>query len=758
MTTATGADVRVVNVSRRDLLKGLLGAGGLVLGVQLFPGAARAAMGAGGALAETFAPDLFLSIDASGLVSIVAHRSEMGTGIRTSLPMVLADELEADWERVTLTQAPGDAAYGDQNTDGSRSVRQFFGAMRQIGATARTMLESAAARAWNVDASECAAQNHEVVHGPSGRSIGFGDLVPIAAVLDTPDAAAVRLKDPSEWRYIGGKGVPLADGRDIVTGKAGFGLDVVLEGMKFATIERCPVLGGAPKSFDDAETLAVPGVERVVPVPGYQGAPAFSPVGGLAVIGRDTWSVLQGRNALEVEWEEGEHASYDSRLFRRDLEREVRKTGQVVRNRGDVDTALAAADTTLEAEYYCPHLAHAPMEPPCAVARVADGKCEVWAPTQSPQTARASVAQALGLRPVDVTIHVTLLGGGFGRKSKPDYIVEAAVLAAVIEAPVKLVWTREDDIRHDYYHSVSAQHYTAGLDADGKLTAWRARTAFPPIGSTFNPASQLGIGEAGQGVIDMPYDVPNIRCEVGAAQGHVRIGWLRSVANVYHAFACSSFVDEIAHARGLDPLDNLLDLLGPQQHVDLDGARYGNYGGSPADHPIDTGRFAHVVRLAAEKSGWGTALGPGRGRGLAVHRSFLCYVAVVAQVEVQDDGSILIPRIDMAVDAGQLIHPDRVVAQMEGAAVFGASLALTGEITAKGGAIEQGNFDDYTIVRMNRAPREVAVHLVESHRPPGGVGEPGVPPIAPALCNAVFAATGQRIRSLPLSRHDLKRS
>jgi len=751
----------VENVSRRGFLRAIVGAGGLVLGVRLLPGcAADGDEGADVPALEppsdaTLAPHVFLAIDAAGTVTIVAHRSEMGTGIRTSLPMVVADELEADWRRVRIEQAVGDARYGSQNTDGSRSIRRFFGTMREAGATARRMLEQAAARRWGVDVAECRARLHEIVHEPSGRSLGFGELVEDASSLPVPAAEELSLKDPADWRYVG-TDVPITDGPDIVAGRATFGMDVVLDGMKFASVERCPVVGGKVARLDATAALAVPGVERVVEP--FTPPPGFQALGGVAVVADSTWAALEGRRALDVEWDPGPNGDYDSDAYQELLREAVRAPGKVVRDRGDVDAAMAGAARVVEAEYDCPHLAHASMEPPCAVALAADGACEAWAPTQNPQAAQAEVARALGLAPDAVTVHVTLLGGGFGRKSKPDFIVEAAKLSREVGAPVRVVWTREDDVRHDYYHSVSAVAMKAGLDEGGRPVAWLQRSAFPSIGSTFNPAARsAGAGELGLGFVDVPFDVPNLRCENGEARAHVRIGWLRSVCNVFHAFAVGSFADEVAAARGRDPVTSLLELLGPDRELDLaaEGVEYANYGEPVERYPVDTGRLRRVVELVAEQAGWGRSLPRGRGLGIAAHRSFLTYVATVVEVEVSPDGRLTIPRVDMVADCGLVVHPDRVRAQMEGSAVFGASLALSGEITAREGRIEQGNFDDYPVARMDAAPRRVEVRLLASDELPGGAGEPGVPPVAPALCNAIYAATGRRVRRLPLARHDL---
>ncbi len=742
----------IQNVSRRSFLRSVFGAGAFVLSARILPRTASAAL-------ETavFSPNLFVGIRADGTVLIVAHRSEMGSSSRTMVPLILADELDADWKRVQLEQAIGDSRYGDQNTDGSHSIRSFMGVMKECGASARLMLEQAAAARWNVPVSECRANLHQVVHGPSGRKLGYGELAADAAKLPVPDKTKLTFKTKLEYRYIG-KEIPIYDLAAITHGTATFGMDAKVEGMVFASVERPPVLGGKLRSLDDKEALQVRGVSRVVEIPAFKPPHGFQALGGAAVIADNTWAAFQGRKKLKVEWDLGPNAGYTSSEYKKQLQATARKPGKTIKNVGDVDRGFASAAKTLEADYYVPHLAHAAMEPEVAIADFRDGKCTVWAPTQNPQAVQDTVAAAVGIDKKDVVCHVTLLGGGFGRKSKPDYCAEAAILSQKLNRPVKVVWTREDDLRFDYYHAVAAMYMKAGLDGGGKPVALLQRSVFPSIFSTFAPNVTSGSpDELAMGFTDTPYAVPNHRIENGEAVNHVRIGWLRSVANIYHAFAVCSFADEMAHAAGRDPKDYLLELIGPARIIDLkaQGVEYPNMG--PIDqYPIDAGRLRRVVELAAEKSGWGKRkLLKGHGLGIAAHRSFLTYTATVVEVAVGPQGKISIPRVDTAVDAGTIVNPDRVRSQFEGAAVFGASLALLGEITATDGKIDQSNFHEYPVLRMNEAPVETHVHIVESDAPPAGVGEPGVPPFAPALCNAIFAATGKRIRELPLSRHKL---
>jgi isoquinoline 1-oxidoreductase beta subunit len=757
---STETPLMIANVSRRKFLQGASALGGLVLAVGL-PASLRAEgppkYGADGMPHGWIdSPLVFVAIGEDGIVSIVCHRSEMGQGVRTGMPMIVADELEADWARVRVVQATGDEArYGNQDTDGSRSTRHFFMPMRRCGAAARQMLEAAAAARWKVPVGEVQAKNSEVVHTATGRRLGYGALAKAAASMPLPVSDSIRLKDPSQFRYIGSDKLKLLDAQDIATGKAQYGMDTRLPGMFYAVVARPQVYGGKVTSFDPAAALKVSGVVRVVQIDATPGAPLFNPLGGVAVIARNTWAAMQGRNALKIVWNDGPNASYDSAAFKATLEEAARKPGKVVRDDGNFTTAGDAAAKRITAEYYLPHLAHASMEPPAATARITQGKCEVWGCFQSPQAARDLVAKRLGMPVENVTVYVTLLGGGFGRKSKPDYGIEAAVLSKAMDGkPVKVVWTRDDDLHNDYFHTVSVEHLEAGVDANGLPVAWLHRSVAPTIVSTFDAdAKQEANWELGMGVINVPFAIPNVRIENPEAIAHTRIGWFRSVSNIPHAFAVQSFVAELAAAAGRDPKDFLLEVIGPARVVNPQMlADTWNHGESPERYPVDTGRLRHVAELAAKEAGWGRSLPKGSGLGIAAHYSFVSYVAAVVEVTVDAKGEVTIPRVDIAIDCGATVNPDRVRAQMQGACVMGVSAATVGAITFKGGRAQQDNFHQYEVTRMPAAPREIRVHIVggDYSKPMGGVGEPGVPPVPPALCNAIFAATGKRIRQLPI--------
>lgn len=767
------SDLKLANVSRRRFLKGLAASGALVL----------AARWSGGALAQEDErqygaagmphgwvddPNVFIEIDPDGTVTIVNHRSEMGQGIRTSLVMVGADELGADWDKVRVKQANGnEERYGNQNTDGSRSMRHWFDPMRRAAAAARTMLEQAAANEWGVPLSECKADIHKVIHQPSGRELGFGALAQAASQLEVPARETLKLKSDGELRFIGQELNPLGDagrrpkaidGEDIVTGSAIYGADVKLENMVHAVVVRPPVLGSTLKSLDDKEALKVPGVIRTVTLKGTSQPAGFEPLGGVAVVAENTWATMQGSKQLKIDWDlkpAGAKANYNSQEYREELEKAAQSPGKVIRSSGDIEAALNQADKKVEATYYMPHMAHATMEPPVALVRIQDGKAEAWAPVQNPGATREGLAKRLGLEMKDVTVHVTLLGGGFGRKSKPDFVFEAADISKAMDGrPVQVQWSREDDLHHSYFHAVSLDRFEGALDAEGKTTGWRHRTLSPSISSLFtdDPEHKAAF-ELGMGVTTMPFDIPAIQLENPKAEALARIGWFRSVYNLPHAYAIQSFAAEMAEAAGKDHRDYLLELLGPARKIDpRELGDEWNYDENPNLYPINIGRMRAVIEKATAEAGWGEKKPKGRGLGLAFHHSFVSYAAVVFDVEVDDAGELTVHSADIAFDCGRAVNPERVRSQMEGSCVMGIGIAMDNEITFKDGVVQQDNYHQYRIPRLPQAPKVVRVHLIDGEQEGemGGVGEPGLPPMAPALCNAIYAATGKRIRQLPV--------
>lgn len=755
------------NLSRRGFLKGTAGATGFVVGVQMGAPHLLGTNTADAAHHAGLEANLFVTINEDGSVVITCARSEMGQGIRSSIPMVVADELEADIDRCSIIQADAEekwVEFGQElDTDGSRSIRRDMQHLREAGAGARMMLEQAAANMWGVPAGECVAQNHRVAHAPSGRSADFGELVAEAGKVAAPAKEEIKLKDRSEWKYIGNYSAYTPDRYvdlvDMTTGNATYGADTLLEGMKTAVVHRSPVYRATLKSVDSSAAEAISGVRGVVEIPQPELPIAVKPLGGVAVIADNTWAAMKGRDALKVEWDNGANGSVDSPAYNDKLREAARNPGTVIRNRGDVDAVFNYAGQTFEREYYVPYFIHSPMEPPAAVANYKDGKVEIWACTQHPIWVRDTTAEFLGIDKMDVTVHVTLLGGGFGRKSKGDFAVEAAYLSKEIGAPVRVVWTREDEIRNGYYHAASAQNIKAAI-VNGKVTAWRHGIAFPSILGLWVPEQKIGFNiEHGLGLIDLPYNgIPNIRIENGDADLNLRVGWYRSVNNIQHSFAMNSFVNELANELGRDQVDLQLELIGAPAKIDLtqEGVEdYWNYGEDINRYPIDTGRLANVLRTVVAKSGYGRPMPKGHGLGVAVHRSFVSYIATVVHVAVADDGTYTIPRVDTCLDCGTGANPERIQSQCEGANVYASCIARYHELTLANGAIEQGNFDDYPMVRMNEAPLNVHLHRIESTEIPSGVGEPMVPPFAPALANAIFNATGKRIRNLPIRPEDI---
>lgn len=701
-------------------------------------------------------PLVFVSIDADGTVTLVAHRSEMGTGARTSLPMVMADEMEADWSRVKIVQAEGDEPkYGNQNTDGSRSMRHHIQPARRIGGAVRTMIQRAAAEEWGVPVGEVVVENHMAKHG--SNTLGFGELAAKAMAQPVPAHEEIAYKDPADFKYIGKGEVQIYDLHDITTGAATYGADVALPGMKFAVVARPPVVGGKATSYDAAGALAVPGVESVHELP-YSIPPAgFAPLGGIAVVANSTWAAIQGRDALEIEWEAGPHGGYNSESYMEEMKATAEQPGNELRRQGDPDAAFSGAAKTFARTYTQDHMAHIPMEPPVALANFTGDALELWVPAQSPYQVRTDCAAAVGLDPAAVRVNVTLLGGGFGRKSKGDFATEAALLSKEVGAPVRVQWTREDDVRHSFYHTTSAERIEVALDDAGKVTGWRHNSVAPSIVTTFAPdgGHQFFI-ENGMGHVDMPFDIANVSCQNGKAMAHTRIGWFRAVSNIPRAWAIGSFVGELAEELGKDQREMWLELIGAPRTVDPKAEGYPeewwNYGEPATGFEIKTGRLANVLNIAADAIGYGKELPAGEGIGLAVHRSFVSYVACAAHVKVVD-GTITVPELHLAIDCGYAANPERIESQMQGAAVMGMTCAMHSSITFEDGAVVQSNFYDYDVVRSDNYPRNVVTHIVpngfEVHST--GVGEPGVPPVAPAIANGLFVATGDRRRSMPFT-------
>jgi isoquinoline 1-oxidoreductase beta subunit len=723
----------VINVSRRAFVKSIgLASGGLILACNSSIFSDKEEIKD----LINFNPNLFVQLNSDGSLQLLASRSEMGNGVRTSLTSVVADEMDADWNRVSVIQGTGDAKFGDQNTDGSRSIRYLYKTMRQMGATTRAMLISAAASIWQVDASECSTDNHFVVHS-SGKKLGYGDLVEKAKTLEVP--TDVPLKSPKDFKYIG-KFLPGIDVDIYSNGAAVFGLDKRIPNMKFVAIQRCPVTFGTVKSFDKTEALKVKGVEDVIEIDRIK--KPFGPLGGVAVIATNTWAAFEGKKALKIEWDYGDNKVYDSEEYMKQITSNVHKPGKVAKDVGNINNAFRSADKIVESTFQLPHLSHAPMEVPNAVAWVQESGCEVWAPTQAPQSTRTEVAAYLETEEENVTINVTFLGGGFGRKSKPDYIVEAVMVSKAINAPVQVVWSREDDIHHGYFHTCSAQYMKASLDKNGTVTGWLHRTALPSIMSTFSPGvedpSAFEMGSSSS----VPFEIENMKMESGKAPAHVRIGWYRSVINIPHGFSINVFADELAVAANQDPLEFRLKLIGSDRIEDTkDAIKY------------NTARLKNVLKIAAKNASWGKDLPEGHAQGLAVQYSFYSYIASVVEVSVIDN-KLKVHNIHSVIDCGTVVNRNTVLSQMEGAAVFGMSLAYYGKITASEGAIDQSNYHDYKMLRINEVPN-IEVEIVDSTEDPTGVGEPGVPVIAPAIINAIYKATGKRYYNLPLSDYGL---
>ena len=591
------------DMNRRSFLKSTAAAGALVLGTYFMGGAPRAMAGVLAKPAENAKrANLFIALRPDGMVEVTCHRSEMGQQIRTAIAQIVADEMEAAWDKVIVIQGKGDPKYGDQNTDGSRSIRFNMQRLREMGASVRYMMQHAAAKRWGVEPSTCVAEQHVVTH-TSGKTLAYKDLIDDALTITPPEADKLKLKERKEWRYIN-TGMAHIDLQDIVTGKATFAADVREPKALVAIIERPPVVGGKVKSFNADKAKAVNGVVDVIEIPAPKGAPQFQPKGGLAIIANNTWAAWQGRKALDVTWDDGANGDYNSANFKEQLLNTVNAPQALVREKGDALSVLEKASDKLVADYYVPHLAQAPMEPPCATAMYYKDRVDVWAATQNPQADMETVGAMVGMDKEKINVHVTMLGGAFGRKSKPDFSAEAAFLSMKTGKPIRVQWTREDDIQHGFYHAVSAQHVEAALDENGKIDAYLHRTAFSPIASTFQEGANAPFSfELDLGFTDNPILTPNMKLERGEAPAKARIGWMRSVSNIFHAFAVQSFINEAAHKAGKDAKDYLLEVIGPDRIIDVTDqkAEYQNYWGDKSVYPLDTGRLRNVIEKVSDE-------------------------------------------------------------------------------------------------------------------------------------------------------------
>jgi len=712
----------IVNLSRRGFLKaGISAGGGLLLGFHA-PASTRFARAASEAAQSIL--NSWVRIARDGTVTIIVGQSEMGQGIMTAIPMIIADELEAEWAKIRVEQAPADPAYGDpmrggqQSTNGSRSIRNMLTLWRRAGAAAKEMLVAAAAKQWSVSPDECYAEQNAVIHRASGRKLGYGELAVRAAELPVPKEP--KLKSPDQFRYIG-KAVARLDTPDKVTGRGIYGIDVKVPGLLVATVQRCPVFGGKVASFDATKAKAVKGVRDVVQISS-----------GIAVVANSYWSAKTGRDALTITWDEGPNAQLSSAEITRIYAASAAQPGPAARKDGDAVKALEGAGKTYDAVYEVPFLAHATMEPMNCTAQVKKDGCEIWVGTQNQTGTQRTAMRITGFPREAVKVNTMLLGGGFGRRGEQDFVADAVETSKAVGAPVKVIWSREDDTRHGHYRPATYNMLRAALDEGGAPLAWLHRIVAPSIGVQHGRQLKNGIDFLmTEGAANIPYAIPNLQVEYIYKDLGVPVGFWRSVGASQNAFITESFIDELATAAKKDPFEFRRGLLGK------------------------AARHKGVLELAAEKGDWGKPLAPGRFRGIAVAFSYGSYAAEVAEVSIDKDGRVKVHRVVCAIDCGIFVNPDTVKAQVEGSIAWGLTAALYGAITIDKGRVQQSNFHDYRMLRINEMPA-VEVHIVPSSAPAGGVGEPGVPPLAPAVCNAIFAGTGKRIRKLPIRPEELK--
>ncbi|WP_082378953.1 xanthine dehydrogenase family protein molybdopterin-binding subunit [Marinagarivorans algicola] len=752
----------IKKVTRRSLLQALgLSGAGLVLFSPLHAMAQSPAshnqIAQSSSADQDFDLGVFVSIAKNDEVRIVNHRAEMGQGIMTSVPQIIADELGASWPKVTVVQAQGDPKYGSQATGGSASIRQHFNDHRQMGAIARTMLEQAAASVWQVSVSDVSTKNHQVIHRKTQKALSFGELAELAAQLPVPDKGAVALKDPKDFTLIG-RDVKLAGQEAIIKGEAVYAQDIQLPNMLIASIERPPVVGAKVKSFNADATKKVKGVIAVIPLKDRPLPVNVKPVSGVAVLATNTWAAHEGRKQLTVEWDTSnarvnQNAQHHTEQYLKELVENVNHKGRRVRTEGNTDSHVYNEANTVEATYTIPYHHHMSMETPSATAVVKDNACTVWTGTQNPQWAKKLIAEELGIDPQAVTVNMTLMGGAFGRKGKNDFTVEAVELAKAVGRPVKVVWTREDDVKHGFYHSISANYCKAEINKD-RADHWVQRVAYPPIGAIFDLNAKSPSNSAlSLGFADIPFELEHLSCETQDVETHVRVGWFRAVANINNAFALGSFVDELAVKAKVPTHTMWLNLLGKDRIINpaKEGFKeWDNYGHKKQEYALDSRRMKKIIQLLMKQSKADSPTAKNEGWGMSYAHSFNSYVAAATKVRVVDD-KLTVLEMHTAIDCGVAVTPDRVKSQMEGAMIMGLSTALMSEITVKDGVVEQSNFHDYPSARINQCP-SLFVHILDSDAAPGGVGEPGFPPILPSITNAIFHASGKRIRNLPVNK------
>ena len=737
-----------LNPSRRRFLgTGAIGAGALVIGFG--PTGALAAPGnASGA--ASFDPNAFISIDRKGIVTLVSKQPEIGQGIKTSLPMVIAEELEIDWKDVRIVQGDLNPAYGSQGAGGSTSTPTNYENFHRLGAAARTVLVQAAAQTWKVPVSECSAAHGAVVHGLTKRTLGYGALVPLAATLPVPDAAQVQLKDPAGYKLLGTR-IGGVDNAAIVSGKPLFGIDIQLPGMLYAVYAKCPVFGGKPVSANLDAIKAMPGVKDAFIIAGSDNLNGLRP--GVAIVATSTWAAFKARRALEVKWDEGVGAGHSWADFATQAGAAAGKPGTTtLRKDGDVAAAFAGAAKTIEASYRYPFISHASMEPQNCTAwfKPIEGTLELWAPTQNPGSGQALVTTTFGIPKEKITLHIIRSGGGFGRRLSSDFIVEAAAIAQKVNAPVKLTWTREDDLQHDHFRPGGFHHLRGGVDANGKLVGWHNHfvTFANRVERDGKSILQPGSGGSLSGDEFPGRWLANCLLEQTALECRIPMGPWRAPGSSVFSWVFHSFIDELAHAAGRDPVEFRLELLGDKDIIAGTGER---------GQPYSVSRMRNVLKEVAEKSGWGKkTFAKGQGAGVAFHFSHRGYVAEVAEVTVSKEGQLKVDRVVVVTDIGaQIVNLSGAENQVQGSVIDGLSTLMYPELNIEKGRVVQSNFHDYNLLRMPDTPTKIDIHFLKTDYPVTGLGEPVLPPLAPAVCNAIFAATGKRVRELPLSKTDL---